>query len=56
MKQLLAEIINSNHVTTAKQAVDVAEKIVLLADYSNLIPRIDYKMLNNHLESGLKAV
>lgn len=56
MEQLLCKIIDSNHVTTAKQAVCVAEKLVLLADYNNLIPRLDCKMLNKYFGSGLRVI
>ena len=55
MKQLLCKIIDSNHVTTAKQAVALAERLVLSADYSSLIPKIDYETLAKYFGSGFKV-
>lgn len=48
MEDLLCKLIEINNVTTAKQAITVADKLVLLADYSNYIPRIDIKTINEH--------
>ena len=55
MGKILFNIIASYNVTTAKQAIGVAEKLILLADYSSYAPRLDLKALKKHFGSGISA-
>ncbi len=55
MKMLLCKIIDSEHVTTAKQAVSTAESLVFIADYSDFVPRLDSKMLTNYINKSRSA-
>ena len=55
MKMLLCKIIDSENVTTAKQAVSTAESLVFVADYSDFVPRLDSKMLVNYCKKSKSA-
>lgn len=56
MENLLCKIIDLNHISTAKQAISVADKLVLIADYSNRVPRIDMKIVNKYYSDGQMVV
>ena len=55
MKLLLCKILDSEQVITAKQAVSTAESLVFIADYSDFVPRLDSKMLKNHIQKRNRA-
>lgn len=52
MEDILCKVVNTYHVTSAKQAVAVAEDLVFCADYSSYTPRIDSKMVSEHFCNG----
>ncbi len=55
MEQMLCKIIESYSVTTAKEAANVAEQLVTLADYSELAPKLDSKTLSKHYGIGIRV-
>lgn len=52
LENILCRVVDTYHVTSAKQAVAVAEDLVFCADYSSFTPRIDSKMVSEHFGNG----
>mgnify|MGYP001056720999 CR=1 FL=1 len=52
LENILCRVVDTYHVTSAKQAVAVAEDLVFYADYSSFTPRIDSKMVSEHFDNG----
>lgn len=55
MKIHLCSILDSEHVSTVKQAISIAEKLAFIADYSDFTPRLDSKMLVNYFKKRKSA-
>lgn len=51
LENILCRVVDTYHVTSAKQAVAVAEDLVFCADYSSFTPRIDSKMVSEHFDN-----
>lgn len=51
LENVVRRVVDTYHVTSAKQAVAVAEDLVFCADYSNFTPRIDSKMVSKHFSN-----
>lgn len=52
LENVLCRVVDTYHVTSAKQAVAVAEDLVFCADYSSFTPRIDSKMVSEHFSNS----
>ena len=52
LENILCRVVDKYHVTSAKQAVAVAENLVFCADYSEFTPRIDSKIVSEHFGNG----
>ncbi len=52
MKTILCSVVDKYQVANAKQAVAVAEDLILCADYSNYYPRISTKSVSEHFGNG----
>lgn len=48
LESILCCVVDKYHVSNAKEAVAVAEDLVLCADYSNFTPKISTKMISEH--------
>ncbi len=51
MRCLLKSIIESTNVTSVQQAIALSDNLVLYADYSSFVPRLDSNMINEHISS-----
>ncbi len=49
LETIICDVFDRYHVTNAKQAVAVAEDLVFCVDYSSFTPKIDTKMVSEHL-------
>ncbi|MCR5735512.1 MAG: hypothetical protein K6G22_12975 [Lachnospiraceae bacterium] len=52
LTKILCDAVDRYHVTSAKEAVAVAEDLVFCADYSDFTPRINVRSVSRHLEKG----
>ena len=52
LKNILCRVMDTYHVTSARQAVAVAEDLAFYADYSHFTPRINSKMVSEHFTTG----
>ncbi len=49
LETIICGVFDQYHVTNAKQAVAVAEDLIFCVDYSGFTPKIDTKMVSEHL-------
>lgn len=52
LENVLCRVVDTYHVTSAKQAVAVAEDLAFCADYSRFIPKIDSQMVSEYFGKG----
>jgi len=56
IEEIVSKIITSSSIETAKEAITIADNLVLLADYSGFVPHLDSKMLKNYYGKETKCI
>ncbi len=51
MRRLLINIVEKTNVTSVKQAIALSDNLVLYADFSSFVPKLDMNMISEHISS-----